>query len=78
MDKWRKAFGLPETERVQLGKEVWKIAAEEVYTIGVVGWDRRRRGPIVKTTWATCRPPVQQPGWQDTDVSRPVTFYWKK
>src|SRR5947209_16532241 len=25
MEKWRKAFGVPEKERIQLGKEVWKI-----------------------------------------------------
>src|SRR5262245_65291218 len=37
MDKWRKAFGVPEKERIQLGKDVWRIAAEEVYIIGVVG-----------------------------------------
>ena len=37
MDKWRKAFGVPEKERVQLGKDIWRIAAEEVYIIGVVG-----------------------------------------
>ena len=28
---------MPEAERIQLGKEVWKIAAEEVYIIGVIG-----------------------------------------
>ena len=37
MEKCKKAFGVPEKERIQLGKEIWKIAAEEVYIIGVVG-----------------------------------------
>src|SRR5207245_11411643 len=37
MEKWKKAFGVPEKERIQLGKDIWKIADEEVYIIGVVG-----------------------------------------
>ena len=31
---FRKAFGVPEAERIQLGKEIWKIAADEVWHIG--------------------------------------------
>src|SRR5881296_2384355 len=50
MDKWRKAFGVPEKERIQLGKEVWKIAAEEVYIIGVIGMGPASMGVrVVKT-----------------------------
>ena len=54
MEKFKRAYGVPEKERIELGKEVWKIAAEEVYIIGVIGmgpapwacaWSRR--------TWAT-------------------------
>src|SRR5499425_2805018 len=37
MDKFRRAYGVPEKERIELGKEVWKITAEEVYSIGVIG-----------------------------------------
>jgi peptide/nickel transport system substrate-binding protein len=37
MEKFRLAFGVPEEERVKLGKEIWQIAAEEVYVIGVIG-----------------------------------------
>src|SRR4029453_10087505 len=35
MEKWKKAFGVPEKERIALGKEVWKIAPEEAYITGV-------------------------------------------
>ena len=37
MENIAKAFGVPEAERIQLGKDVWKIAAEEVYIIGMIG-----------------------------------------
>ena len=36
-DNFRKAFGVPEEEQIKLGKEIWAIAADEVYTIGVIG-----------------------------------------
>ena len=50
MEKWKKAFGVPEKERIQLGKEVWKIAAEEVYIIGVIGMGPASMGVrVVKT-----------------------------
>src|SRR5439155_1709168 len=35
MAKFKRAYGVPEKERIQLGKDVWKITAEEVYIIGV-------------------------------------------
>jgi peptide/nickel transport system substrate-binding protein len=30
MDKFKRAFGVPEEERIKLGKEIWKTAAESV------------------------------------------------
>jgi hypothetical protein len=50
MEKWKKAFGMPEKERIQLGKEVWKIAAEEVYIIGVIGMGPASMGVRVAKT----------------------------
>jgi ABC-type transport system substrate-binding protein len=37
MDTYRRAFAVPEQERNELAKEVWKIACDEVWTIGTVG-----------------------------------------
>jgi hypothetical protein len=28
MEKWKKAFGVPEKERIQLGKDIWKMAGD--------------------------------------------------
>jgi peptide/nickel transport system substrate-binding protein len=36
MEKYRKAFSVPDAERVALAKDVWKIALDEVWTISVI------------------------------------------
>jgi peptide/nickel transport system substrate-binding protein len=36
MEKYRKAFGVPDAERTRLAKEVWKIALDEMWVIPVV------------------------------------------
>jgi peptide/nickel transport system substrate-binding protein len=79
MEKWRKAFGVPEEERVKLGKEVWQIAAEEVYAIGVIGMGAASMGVrIAKTNMGNV--PSRQynsPDAKTPSISRPVTFFWK-
>jgi len=79
MDKWKRAFGVPEKERIQLGKEVWKIAAEEVYIIGVIGMGPASMGVrVVKTNMGNI--PARQynsPDGKTPGISRPITFYWK-
>jgi peptide/nickel transport system substrate-binding protein len=80
MTKFRRAYGVPEKERIQLGKEVWKIAAEEVYNIGVIGMGPASMGVrVVKTNMGNI--PSRQynsPDGKTPTISRPVTFYWKK
>jgi peptide/nickel transport system substrate-binding protein len=79
MDKWRKAFGVPEKERIQLGKDVWRIAAEEVYIIGVVGQGPAAMGVrVVKNNMGNI--PSRQynsPDGKTPGISRPATFYYK-
>jgi peptide/nickel transport system substrate-binding protein len=79
MDKWKKAFGVPEKERIQLGKDIWRIAAEEVYIIGVVGQGPAAMGVrVVKNNMGNIpsrmynSPDAKTPG-----ISRPATFYYK-
>ena len=80
MDKWKKAFGVPEKERIELGKEVWKIAAEEVYIIGVIGMGPASMGVRIAKTNLGNVPSRQynSPDGKTPTISRPVTFYWKK
>jgi peptide/nickel transport system substrate-binding protein len=79
MDKWRQAFSVPEEERVKLGKEVWKIAAEEVYAIGVIGMGAASMGVRVAKTNLGNVPSRQynSPDAKTPSISRPVTFFWK-
>jgi len=79
MEKWKKAFGVPEKERIALGKEVWKIAAEEVYIIGVVGQGPAAMGVrVVKNNMGNIPARMyNSPDGKTPGVSRPATFYWK-
>jgi len=80
MEKFKKAYGVPEKERIELGKEVWKIAAEEVYIIGVIGMGPASMGVrVVKTNMGNI--PSRQynsPDGKTPTISRPVTFFYKK
>ena len=79
MGKFNKAFSVPEAERIQLGKEIWRIAADEVYIIGVIGMGAASMGVrIAKTTLGN----VPSRHYNSPDAltpsnSRPVTFFWK-
>ena len=79
MEKWRRAFGVPEEERIKLGKEVWKIAAEEVYVIGVIGMGAASMGVRLAKVNLGNVPSRQynSPDGKTPGISRPVTFYWK-
>jgi peptide/nickel transport system substrate-binding protein len=79
MEKWRKAFGVPEAERVQLGKEVWKIAIDECFTIGVVGLGGAANGVrIVKNNVGNVPGRhYNSPDGKTPGTSRPVTFFFK-
>ena len=37
MEMWKKAFGVPEKERIKIGKEIWRIAVGGSGLIGAVG-----------------------------------------
>lgn len=51
MDAFRKAFGVPEQERIALGKQIWATVADEVFVIGTVGLSPAGQGiRVVKNT----------------------------
>jgi peptide/nickel transport system substrate-binding protein len=79
MEKWRKAFGVPEAERIQLGKDVWKIAAEEVYIISIIGLGAASQGVrITKNNFGnTPSRMYNSPDGRTPGIARPVTFYFK-
>ncbi|MGH2532797.1 MAG: ABC transporter substrate-binding protein [Thermomicrobiales bacterium] len=77
--RFRAAFGVPEQERIQLGKEIWQIIVDEVIQIGIVGLAPASMGVrVVKTTMGNI--PSRQfnsPAVKNPSVSRPVTFFFK-
>ena len=79
MAKWRKAFGVPRDERIQLGKEIWATAADEVYIIGVIGLGPAAMGVRVAKTDLGNVPSRQynSPDARTPSISRPATFFWK-
>ena len=78
-DNFRKAFGVPEAERIALGKEIWEIATEEQWGIGIAGQSPASLGVrVVKTDLGNV--PSRQYNNPDTKtpgISRPMTLYWK-
>jgi peptide/nickel transport system substrate-binding protein len=79
MAKWRKAFGVPREERIQLGKDIWAISADEVHTIGVIGLGPAAMGVRIAKTDLGNIPSRQynSPDGRTPTISRPVTFFWK-
>ena len=66
IELWKKAFGVPEEERIKLGKEIWRIAVEEQWAIGTVGLSPRRKVRIVSNNMGNVPARmVQQSGWHD-------------
>jgi peptide/nickel transport system substrate-binding protein len=78
-ENFRKAFGVPEEEQVKLGKEIWAIAADEVYTTGVVGLAAAVGGVrIFKNNLGNI--PAREyssPDGKTPAISRTMTFFFK-
>jgi peptide/nickel transport system substrate-binding protein len=79
MELYRQAFGVPREERIKLAREIWKIAVDEVWTIGTVGLSPGIQGVrVAKTTLGNL--PARQ--WvsavsDNPQISHPETFYFK-
>jgi hypothetical protein len=70
---------VPEAERIQLGKDVWKIAAEDVHIISVIGLAAASQGVrIAKNNMGNIPARMyNSPDGKTPGISRPVTFYFK-
>jgi peptide/nickel transport system substrate-binding protein len=78
-DYFKQAPGKPFEERVRLGKEIWKIAIDDVWVIGTVGLSGAFMGIRVSKNNMGNNPSRQlnlQAG-QTPNISRPQTFYFK-
>ena len=78
-DLFRASFGAKEEDRVNNGKEIWKILVDNVYSIGTVGQSPAFMGVrIVKNNMGNI--PERQTNAQHVRTpysSQPITFYFK-
>lgn len=78
-DLFREAFGASEENRVKNGKEIWRIAVEQMWSIGTVGQSPAVMGVrIVKNNMGNV--PERQVNAQHArtpNSSMPITFYFK-
>jgi peptide/nickel transport system substrate-binding protein len=79
MDLFKEAFGAPEDKRVANAKEIWRIAVEQMWSIGTVGQSPAVMGVrIVKNNMGNV--PDRQLNAQHVRTpysSQPITFYFK-
>jgi peptide/nickel transport system substrate-binding protein len=80
MAKFSQALGVPEEERVQLAKEVWKIAVDEVWAMGAVGLSPVITGVrVVKTTMGNIPARLSNGAAAHSPGNNlPQTYYWKQ
>ncbi|MGE3911399.1 MAG: ABC transporter substrate-binding protein, partial [Chloroflexota bacterium] len=78
-DLFNKAFAVPEDEQIQIGKQIWKLATENVFAIGTVGLSPAAMGVRVVTNKFGNVPDRQynSPDGKTPGISRPVTFFFK-
>jgi peptide/nickel transport system substrate-binding protein len=79
MDLWKKSFGVPEAERVAIGKQLWRIAVEEQWAVGTVGLSPAAQGVRVVSNKMGNVPSRQynSPDGMTPATSRPETFFFK-
>jgi peptide/nickel transport system substrate-binding protein len=80
MDKYRRAFAVPESERNELAREVWQIACDEVWTIGTVGLSPAIVGVrVVKTTMGNIPERLyNSASHKSPGPARPEQFYFRQ
>lgn len=80
MDKFKRAFGVPQDQRIALGKDIWATIADECMVIGTVGLSPAAAGVrVVKTGMGNV--PEREfncPDAQSPATSRTMTFFWKQ
>jgi hypothetical protein len=80
MALYRDAFSAPEKEHYELGKQIWKIALDEVWGIGTVGQSPGVMGVrVVKNSMAN--QPARMFNGSSTlspAQSRPETYFFKR
>src|SRR5262245_21702027 len=79
MDKYRKAFGVPDAERTRLAKDIWKIALDELWTIPVVANSPASQGVrVIKTNMGNIPERLWNSAVSDNPhIAHTETWYFK-
>jgi peptide/nickel transport system substrate-binding protein len=79
MDKYRKAFGVPEQERTALAKEIWKIVLDELWVIPVVSNSPASQGVrVIKTNMGNIPERLWNSAVSDNPhIAHTETWYFK-
>jgi peptide/nickel transport system substrate-binding protein len=79
MELYWKSMGVQEAERVQLGKQIWKILAEELWSIGTVGLSPATVGVrVAKNTMGNIPDRLfNSASHKSPGSSLPMTYYFK-
>jgi peptide/nickel transport system substrate-binding protein len=78
LEKFDRAKVAPVEERLQLGKELWANAVDQVYAIGVVGLSAASMGIRLVKNYVGNNPARQysSPATRNPGISCPPTFYY--
>ncbi len=70
---------MPEDERIQAGRQIWKLVTDNVISIGVVGLSPAAQGiRVAKNNFGNIPARMyNSPDGKSPGISRPVTFYFK-
>ena len=79
MTLYRKAFGVPEAERIEIGKQIWRIVLDQAWSVGLVGQSPASLGVRVAKTDLGNVPARQfnSPDTKTPGISRIQTIFWK-
>ncbi len=79
MTLYRKAFGVPEAERIEIGKQIWRIVLDQAWSVGLVGQSPASLGVRVAKVDLGNVPERQfnSPDTKTPGISRLQTLFWK-
>ena len=78
MTLYKKAFGVPEAERIEIGKQIWRIVLDQAWSVGLVGQSPASLGVRVSNVDLGNVPERQfnSPDTKTPGISRLQTLYW--
>ena len=79
MEKYRKAFSVPDQERTRLAKEVWKIALDELWIVPIIANSPASQGVrVIKNTMGNIPSRLWNSAVSDNPhIAHTETWYFK-